>query len=66
MLEGSWKDFDEKNVEKQDEQKQKEHVREVYEHMQNLLGHKTDMEYIKKIKTKLATGRYPEHIVDLV
>jgi len=24
-----------------------------------MLGHKTDLEYIKKIKAKLATGRYP-------
>ena len=41
-------------------------MREIYEHVQNILGHKADVEYIKKINKKLESGRYPDAIVKLV
>ena len=66
VLQEQWKYFNEQNSEKIGEEQQKEHVREVYEHVQTLLGHKADLEYIKKIKKKLESGRYPEPITKLV
>lgn len=66
ILEIKWKYFNEQNTEEQDINKQKEHIREIYEHIQTLLGHKTDLEYIKKVKAKLASGRYPENIMKTI
>ena len=61
LLEVKWKDLNNKYKLGEDDSvdKQKQYVRGVYQNLQGMLGHKTDLEYIKKIKAKLATGRYP-------
>lgn len=68
LLEIKWKDLSTsyKQYSEQDEGKLKEEVKHIHEHLQRLLGHKSDIEYVKKIKAKLASGRYPEGIAKTI
>jgi len=37
-------------------------LKNVYEHMQNILGQGNENKFINKIKKKLEEGKYPEHV----
>ena len=41
-------------------------MRKVYENSRAKLGHEKDMKYIRMVKKKLSSGRYPEAIVKQV
>lgn len=68
LLEIKWKDLNTsyKQYTEHDEGKLKEEVKHIHEHLQRLLGHKSDIEYVKKIKAKLVSGRYPEGIAKTI
>lgn len=40
----------------------KETLKNVYEHMQNILGQGGQNKYVNKIKKKLSEGKYPQHV----
>lgn len=44
----------------------KDYLRKVYENLQKIMGHHSDVEYAKKIKGKILGGKYPENIVKII